>query len=136
LIEARKLKEELSAAFGQGYDSAFIFTQYTDAVDYLKEFLAEELPGLTIATYTGDGGAQRDASGAWVRCSKETVKRRLSGDRERDRRYSGGAAESSELMPQALFAESFWKPATDFHPMPVAVPETPAGNEPLRQASS
>src|ERR1035438_9365570 len=56
---------------------------YTDTVDYLKEYLAEELPGLTIATYTGDGGAQRDASGTWVRCSKETVKRRLREGRIR-----------------------------------------------------
>jgi len=81
--KARKLKEELTAAFGQGYDSAIVFTQYTDTVDYLKEYLAEELPGLTIATYTGDGGAQRDASGTWVRCSKETVKRRLREGRIR-----------------------------------------------------
>jgi hypothetical protein len=34
---------------------------------------------------------------------------------------SGAAAKYSELICQALFSESFWKPATDFHTTPVGV---------------
>jgi hypothetical protein len=39
---------------------------------------------------------------------------------------TAGAAESSELIRQALFSDNFWKPATDFHLTPVGVPRTPA----------
>jgi hypothetical protein len=46
---------------------------------------------------------------------------------------TAGAAESSELVRQALFLDNFWKPATDFHSTPVDVPRTPASKEPRRR---
>jgi hypothetical protein len=49
-------------------------------------------------------------------------------------RETAGAAESSELIRQALFSGNFWKPATDFHPTPVGVPRTPASKEPRRRS--
>jgi SNF2 family DNA or RNA helicase len=67
--KARKLKEELESAFAEGYDSAIIFTQYTDTMDSLKDFLAEEFPGETIACYSGAGGRVRDKAGFWTECT-------------------------------------------------------------------
>src|SRR5262249_37658646 len=41
--------------------------------------------------------------------------------------------ESSELVRQALFSESFWKPATVRHPTPVGSPRAPTIREPRRR---
>jgi hypothetical protein len=68
---------ELRTALTDGYDSAIVFTQFTDTMEYLRELLANELPGMTVASYSGKGGAYRDGSGHWVSCSKEEIKRRL-----------------------------------------------------------
>lgn len=38
---------------------------------------ARRLKRLPVASYSGAGGAWRDASGQWVPCSKEVIKRRL-----------------------------------------------------------
>ena len=51
----------------------------------------------------------------------------------RNAHVTARAAESSELIRQALFSDNFWKPATDFHPTPVGVPRTPASKEPRRR---
>ena len=51
----------------------------------------------------------------------------------RDQWSSGGPAESSELIRQVLLSESFWKPATDFHPALVASPRASARSEPRRR---
>jgi len=75
--KARRLRDELRQAFTDGYDSATAFTQYTDTMDYLKEYLAEELPGVPIACYSGAGGRRRDGSGIWMKSSKEEIKRAL-----------------------------------------------------------
>ena len=75
--KARVLRDELSKAQEDGYDSAIIFTQYADTMDYLKEELAREFPGQTIACYSGAGGRVRDQSGFWTECSKEQIKQRL-----------------------------------------------------------
>ena len=75
--KARRLKSELEACLADGFDSAIVFTQYTDTMDYLRDYLADQLPILPVASYSGAGGAWRDASGYWVPCSKEEIKRRL-----------------------------------------------------------
>lgn len=75
--KARRLKSELEACLADGFDSAIIFTQYTDTMDYLRDYLADQLPSLSVASYSGAGGAWRDASGYWIPCSKEEIKRRL-----------------------------------------------------------
>lgn len=72
-----KLQEHLSA----GYDSAIIFTQYTDTMQYLADYLAEHLPELPIGTYSGKGGRIRTHSGDWTTCSKEQIKRALKAKR-------------------------------------------------------
>lgn len=75
--KARRLRDELQQAFADGYDSAIVFTQYTDTMDYLKGYLAEELPDVPIACYSSAGGSRRDGSGMWIKSSKEEIKRAL-----------------------------------------------------------
>jgi superfamily II DNA or RNA helicase len=75
--KARRLRDELQQALAGGYDSAIVFTQYTDTMDYLKEYLAEELPDVPIACYSSAGGSRRDGSGMWIKSSKEEIKRAL-----------------------------------------------------------
>jgi ERCC4-related helicase len=75
--KARRLRDELQQAFVDGYDSAIVFTQYTDTMDYLKDYLAKELPAVPIACYSGAGGSRRDGSGIWTKSSKEEIKRAL-----------------------------------------------------------
>ena len=72
--KARRLKEELEAAFAAGFDSAIVFTQFTDTMDFLKEYLAAELPGVPLACYSGAGGQRRDHGGFWSSCTKEQIK--------------------------------------------------------------
>jgi len=71
------LKRQLTAVLAGGYDSAIVFTQYTDTMEYVREFLSQELPDFAVGSYFGDGGAWRENSGNWVRCNKEEIKRRL-----------------------------------------------------------
>jgi hypothetical protein len=75
--KARRLKQELDACVADGFDSMIVFTQYTDTMDYLRDYLADQMAGMPVASYCGAGGAWRDASGYWVPCSKEEIKRRL-----------------------------------------------------------
>ena len=74
--KARVLLEELQAALADGFTSAIVFTQYTDTMDYLKEYLAGKL-NLRMGSYSARGGERRDSQGAWVACSKEEIKRLL-----------------------------------------------------------
>ena len=71
--KVRRLVEELKTAFEGEYDSAIVFTQYTDTMDFLKEYLAEEFTSWPIATYSGEGGERLDA-GKWIKHGKEKVK--------------------------------------------------------------
>jgi hypothetical protein len=41
--KALRLLDKLKDAFQAGYDSALVFTQYTDTMDFLRDFLAERL---------------------------------------------------------------------------------------------
>jgi len=75
--KAKRLSEELGMAWTDGYDSAIIFTQYTDTMDWLRDFLAEQMPGEPLACYSGRGGEVRDLSGQWQTCTKEQIKQRL-----------------------------------------------------------
>lgn len=75
--KVRRLKIELDACLADAFDSMIVFTQYTDTMEYLRDYLAHQMPGMPVACYSGAGGAWRDASGQWVPCSKEEIKRRL-----------------------------------------------------------
>ena len=75
--KALRLLAELKQAFTGDYDSAIIFTQYSDTMDYLKDFLADRMPEKKIACYFGEGGLRRDSGGTWSKCRKEDIKRDL-----------------------------------------------------------
>jgi len=74
--KAKELVTQLKAAFGDGYDSAIVFTQYTDTMDFLKNYLAGQLD-LSVGTYSGRGGEKQDAAGEWRTYSKERMKAML-----------------------------------------------------------
>ncbi len=75
--KARRLKSELESCLADGFDSIILFTQYADTMEYLRDYLADQLPDLPVASYSGSGGAWRERSGHWFTCSKEEIKRRL-----------------------------------------------------------
>jgi len=61
------LREELNR-----HDSAIIFTQYTDTMDYLRDTL-RQVYGAQVACYSGRGG-ERFYNQAWVVVAKEEIK--------------------------------------------------------------
>jgi hypothetical protein len=75
--KVKRVKAEIEDAFAAGYHSAIVFTQYTDTMDYLRMYLAVELPDVPIACYSGRGGEVRDQGGYWNPCSKEAIKKKL-----------------------------------------------------------
>jgi len=75
--KAKRLTMELESAWADGFDSAIVFTQYTDTMDWLRDYLAEQMPGQPLGCYSGRGGEVRDLSGQWQSCTKEQIKQRL-----------------------------------------------------------
>lgn len=57
------------------YPQAIVFTQYTDTLDYLRDFLKSE--GFTILCYSGRGGEWLQPDGSWKTLSREETKRRF-----------------------------------------------------------
>ena len=102
--KARRLRAELVSVFTQDSESAIVFTQFTDTMEYLREFLARELPDVPVASYSGSGGAWRDASGRWIACSKEEIKRRLKTGRVRLLVCSDAAGEGLNLQAAGVLA--------------------------------
>ncbi len=74
--KALRLITELNSVFAEGYGGAIIFTQYTDTMEFLKDFVAERVD-LPIGCFSGEGGQRREPSGTWGKCSKEEIKRLL-----------------------------------------------------------
>ncbi len=74
--KAKELVTQLKAVFSDAYGSAIVFTQYTDTMDFLKNYLAGQLD-LSVGTYSGRGGEKQDAAGEWRTYSKERMKAML-----------------------------------------------------------
>jgi hypothetical protein len=102
--KARRLKSELESCVADGFDSAIVFTQYTDTMEYLRDYLADQLPHLPVASYSGKGGAWRDASRQWVPCSKEEIKRRLRDKQVRLLVGTDAAGEGLNLQSAGVVA--------------------------------
>jgi superfamily II DNA or RNA helicase len=96
--KARRLKVELDACLADGFDSMIVFTQYTDTMEYLRDYVADQMAGMPVASYSGAGGAWRDASSQWVPCSKEEIKRRLRDRQVRLLVCTDAAAEGLNLQ--------------------------------------
>jgi hypothetical protein len=68
------LRDELMAAFHAKHDTAVVFTQYTDTLDYLRDQLLPTFQDRLIC-YSGRGGERWDpVAKAWARVSKKDVK--------------------------------------------------------------
>ncbi|HOQ47750.1 MAG TPA: SNF2-related protein [Bryobacteraceae bacterium] len=102
--KARRLHAELVSVFTSDSESAIVFTQYTDTMEYLRDFLAREMPDVPVASYSGSGGAWRDGSGRWITCSKEEIKRRLKTGRVRLLVCSDAAGEGLNLQAAGVLA--------------------------------
>jgi SNF2 family DNA or RNA helicase len=102
--KARRLHAELASVFTEDSESAIVFTQYTDTMEYLREFLAREMPDVPVASYSGSGGAWRDGSGRWIPCSKEEIKRRLKTGQVRLLVCSDAAGEGLNLQAAGVLA--------------------------------
>jgi SNF2 family DNA or RNA helicase len=74
--KAREVRDQLKHWLANGYDSAIIFTQYTDTMDFLRNYLIEQLE-VPVGCFSGRGGEIRDAAGNWNHRSKEQIKRML-----------------------------------------------------------
>jgi superfamily II DNA or RNA helicase len=96
--KAKRLGDELEALLVGEYDSAIIFTQYTDTMDWLAEYLAQRLPDYPIGTYSGAGGRIRDKAGSWLPCTKEQVKMALKTKRIRLLLATDAAGEGLNLQ--------------------------------------
>src|SRR5690606_1236834 len=72
--KALRLVEELKQSEDDGIQGAIVFTQYTDTMEFLKEFLAERLEGKRIGCYYGKEGLRRGAGGDWISCTREQMK--------------------------------------------------------------
>ena len=70
------LKNQLTAVF-RTHDSAILFTQYTDTMDYLRESL-RSVYGSGVACYSGRGGESWDDE-RWVLRDKEEIKEAFRG---------------------------------------------------------
>lgn len=57
------------------YPQAIVFTQYTDTLDYLRDYLKGE--GFSILCYSGRGGEWLQPDGRWKTLSREEIKRRF-----------------------------------------------------------
>lgn len=57
------------------YPQAIVFTQYTDTLDYLRDYLKGE--GFSILCYSGRGGEWLLPDGRWKNLSREETKRRF-----------------------------------------------------------
>ena len=53
--KARRLKVELEACLADGFDSMIVFTQYTDTMEYLRDYLADQMAGMPVACLLRQG---------------------------------------------------------------------------------
>ncbi|HMW86149.1 MAG TPA: helicase-related protein [Nitrospira sp.] len=65
------MDDSLLPAFPQ----AIVFTQYTDTLDYLRDFLKTQ--GFSVLCYSGRGGEWLQPDGSWKRLTREETKRRF-----------------------------------------------------------
>ena len=72
--KALRLVDEIKTLFEGIYNAAVVFTQYTDTMEFLRDFLSERLD-IPLGCFSGSGGQRRDISGTWSPCKKEEIKR-------------------------------------------------------------
>lgn len=76
------LHNELEEAFRSGHETAIVFTQYTDTMDYVREQLIPWY-GSKVVCYSGKGGERWEPSrGTWTPLTKTEVKNLFREGRE------------------------------------------------------
>jgi SNF2 family DNA or RNA helicase len=79
--KAKRLLSWLGRLREAGYPQAIVFTQYTDTMDFLRDWLRRN--DISIMCYSGRGGEVAEASGGWRAVSREETKR-LFRDKKAD----------------------------------------------------
>lgn len=74
--KARELKSELDALKADGFDQTMVFTGYTDTMDGLRDWLAEQT-GREVICFSGRGGEVRTPEGGWKIVSRAEIKKRF-----------------------------------------------------------
>jgi SNF2 family DNA or RNA helicase len=72
----QKLKKVLADLRADGYTRVMVFTQYTDTMDFLRDYLSRE-SAFKLMCYSGRGGEVRNADGTWSRITRDDAKRRF-----------------------------------------------------------
>ena len=74
--KAQVLLHHLQRLRQDGYNQVIVFTQYTDTLDFLRGYLAEN-GRFKLLCYSGRGGEIPGGGGAWTKVSREETKRRF-----------------------------------------------------------
>jgi SNF2 family DNA or RNA helicase len=74
--KAKVLAAQLAEIQAAEYAKAIVFTQYSDTLDFLREYLVNEA-GLEVLCFSGRGGEVREKSGEWKVVDRDEVKRRF-----------------------------------------------------------
>ncbi|MEQ9335163.1 SNF2-related protein [Thalassobaculum sp.] len=71
--KARELLKAITELKVAGYGQVIVFTQYTDTLDFLRDYLIRE-SALTVMCFSGRGGEVRSSDGAWTTISRDRTK--------------------------------------------------------------
>ncbi len=69
------LNQQLQQLKNQGYKQVIIFTQYTDTMDFLRQYLLKQAEPYKIICFSGRGGEQALSNGNWRLISRDDTKR-------------------------------------------------------------
>ncbi|BDA72468.1 putative helicase [Calothrix sp. PCC 7716] len=69
------LHQQLQQLKNQGYKQVIIFTQYTDTMDFLRQYLLEQAEQYKIICFSGRGGEQAVNNRNWRVISRDDTKR-------------------------------------------------------------
>jgi ERCC4-related helicase len=78
--KALQLKSELDRMHKEGFQQTMVFTGYTDTMDALRDWVADETKREVIC-FSGRGGEVRGADGRWRLVSRAEIKRRFKDGR-------------------------------------------------------
>ena len=78
--KAVALKNELDALRAAGYQQTMVFTGYTDTMDALRDWVADQT-GREVLCFSGRGGEVRKPDGVWQLVSRADIKNRFKDGR-------------------------------------------------------
>ncbi len=74
--KARALCDELTRLAAEGYQQTMVFTGYTDTMDGLRDWLADQT-GRDVICFSGRGGEIQAPDGVWKPVSRAEIKKRF-----------------------------------------------------------